>query len=50
VRELVIMLDDAEYNEYCSDREEGVSVREARKLTKQAKALAKAIGVWEKSL
>jgi hypothetical protein len=50
VRQLVIMLDNAEYNEYCEDVKDGVPVRDARKLTKQAKALAKAIAAWEKSL
>lgn len=50
VRKLVIMLDQAEYDEYCSDREEGVSRREARKVTKQAKALCKGVKAWEDSL
>lgn len=49
VRELVTMLDNAEYEEYCFDQS-GLSSRDARKVTKQAKRLAKAIAAWETSL
>jgi hypothetical protein len=49
VRQLVILLDDAEYNEYCSDAH-GISILDARKVTKQAKDLSKAVAAWQRSL